>query len=85
MFTAIIPILCNINPCMLFLLSIEKKKNWEAHISLPFLNDLQFLHLSKSCFDQCVRVYGIFLHSKVTAYNTGDLSLLYCISLAKPM
>ena len=26
MFTAIIPILCNINPCMLFLLSIEKKK-----------------------------------------------------------
>ena len=27
MFTAIIPILCNINPCMLFLLSIEKKKN----------------------------------------------------------
>ena len=25
MFTAIIPILCNINPCMLFLLSIEKK------------------------------------------------------------
>ena len=26
MFTAIIPILCNINPCMLFLISIEKKK-----------------------------------------------------------
>ena len=26
MFTAIIPILCNINPCMLFLLSIEEKK-----------------------------------------------------------
>ena len=26
MFTAIIPILCNINPCMLFLLSIEKIK-----------------------------------------------------------
>ena len=24
MFTVIIPILCNINPCMLFLLSIEK-------------------------------------------------------------
>ena len=29
MFTAIIPILCNINPCMLFLLSIEKKKRPE--------------------------------------------------------
>ena len=26
MFTAIIPILCNIYPCMLFLLSIEKKR-----------------------------------------------------------
>ena len=34
MFTAIIPILCNINPCMLFLLSIEKKKkSSKANIS----------------------------------------------------
>ena len=32
MFTAIIPILCNINPCMLFLLSIEKKKNFKREI-----------------------------------------------------
>ena len=30
MFTAIIPILCNINPCMLFLLSIEKKNRKRA-------------------------------------------------------
>ena len=37
MFTTIIPILCNINPCMLFLLSIEKKiiktKDFYADIS----------------------------------------------------
>ena len=30
MFTAIIPILCNINPCMFFLLSIEKKNTSEG-------------------------------------------------------
>ena len=35
MFTAIIPILCNINLCMLFLLSIEKKKT-QKYLTSPF-------------------------------------------------
>ena len=42
MFTAIIPILCNINPCMLFLLSIEKKKFPKCMINNFLFGNRQF-------------------------------------------
>ena len=53
MFTAIIPILCNINPCMLFLLSIEKKTKKKTITStLALISGLIFLDpaLQNSCY-----------------------------------
>ena len=53
MFTAIIPILCNINPCMLFLLSIEKKKKHQS-------NNEQTLNL-ETCYSLFILVMCILL------------------------
>ena len=48
MYTAIIPILCNINPCMLFLLSIEKTK-WFGNILVLSIFALLLVLVCSAC------------------------------------